>query len=208
VRDDHFADLLEEYGRSILGKGLPDDPTVARVIARAVGVTKALSSPRHLSVPDAKSLKEFLKHAKQVYVKAHPPKEPKKRGRHPDENEAMASLMQLEQDLGRRSTFTEKKDRLSKFSKNTRERYERLFRLWKQVGQGWSEKDKVWLHDNYGKEALTLEWWLNRWWQWREASTSYSRLGEEIRKIFSMSPQEIQKERKRQERQRLQLLKR
>ena len=41
--DDHFTNHLQEYGRSLIGKDIPDDPTVAKVIALAAKTTKVLS---------------------------------------------------------------------------------------------------------------------------------------------------------------------
>jgi hypothetical protein len=44
VRDPHFSSLLEEYGRSFMGKDLPVDPTVAKVLAMARGTTEILGA--------------------------------------------------------------------------------------------------------------------------------------------------------------------
>jgi hypothetical protein len=82
VRDPHFSSLLEEYGRSFMGKDLPEDPTVAKVLAMARGTTEILyrlhTHPSKLEVSDAPSWEEFLKNARMVYHKAPPPG---KRGR-------------------------------------------------------------------------------------------------------------------------------
>ncbi len=205
VRDDGFARLVEKYGRSIIGKDIPHDSTVAKVIALAVGATKALSSPRHLSVPDAESLNEFLKHAEDVYIKAHPPKEPKKRGQPPKENLVMAKILQLADELGRKPSHDEMVPRTG-VSRNPAKKYAKLYRLSTIEAKDWSDNDKKWLLNTFGEEALTPEWWWYRRQEWREAFITIMSLGDEIRRIFTLSPSKLHKQLSKVEQQRLKVL--
>lgn len=205
VRAPLLESLLEEYGRSIIGKNIPDDPTVAKVIAMAVGTTKALSSPRHLSVPDAESLKEFLKHAEAVHVKAHPPKEPKKRGRPPKENLVMAKILQLSNEIEGKPTYGEMFQRTG-VSKTPANKYAKLYRLSTLEIKEWSDKDRKWVLDTFGEEVLAPEWWFYRRQEWREAFIGIMGLADEIRRIFTLSPSKLQKELSKVERQRLNIL--
>jgi hypothetical protein len=205
VHDEHFAGLLEKLGRGIIGKELPHDPTVAKIIARAVATTKILSSPRHLSVPDAESLKEFLNNAEVTYVKAHPPRESKRRGQPSKENLVMAKILQLSHELGRKPTYGEMFPRTG-VSKTPGNVYAKLYRLSTLEPKEWPDKDRKWLLENYGKEVLTPEWWWYRRQKWFEAFIGIMGLADEIRRIFKLSPSQLQKEIGKVERQRLKIL--
>lgn len=207
--DDHLAGLLEKYGRSHIGKALPDDPTVAKVIAMSVATTKILSSlrssPRHLSVPDAESLKEFLKHAEEVYIKSHPPQKPKKRGQPSKESLVMAKLLQLSNEIGEKPTYGPL-FKCPGVSKTPANKYAKLYRLSTLEINQWSDKDRKWILKYFGEEALTPEWWFYRKQEWQAAYIQIIGLADEIRQMITLPPSRLQKELSKIEQQRLKIL--
>lgn len=221
VRDPHLAGLVEEYGRSIIGKALPDDPTVAKIIALSVGVTKILSSlqssPRHLSVPDAPSWEEFLQNARTVYRNAHPPG---KRGRKLTMGDALVWVAQLEYDLKRQPTRKEIMTRLADnqhFPNTVSERIaERIAQLYARLlsRYSWygrtelplSKEDVQWLRKNLTlKQRSSDNWWTQILEQWQHAKLEATGFSREIREAFSLSSEDLTEQRKKFEALRLQL---
>jgi len=217
-RENDLVIQTEKLGRS-LGVALPDDPTVATVVALVCGVTEIArrvadhrtKNPPHLSVLDAESEKEFLRNATLAYRKAHPPN--RKRGRRSLENGAIARLMLLETELGRHPTRTEmiqrlrdEQWRLEAVSANTAEKWARLYLLWGRSKEGFSETEKRWLRKNFGKESLLPKWWMERWWQWWEELLRRTGVLDEIGQYFSMSGQSLRRVRRELEQRRLQLI--
>lgn len=191
--DPTMLSQMEKLGRSLC-KELPKDPTVAKVIALAMGSSEVLqrvcawrtANPIHLSVPDAATEKDFLENAKQVYREAHIPN--RKRGRRSEENVAIDKLNDLSHKLGRQLTQGEMIKSLIdhlKLGKNTAGKYAKLYRLSRQDRTRLSQADQRWLCKNFGSESGSPAWWDERFWQWFEERVRSSGLGEEIRKLFA-----------------------
>jgi hypothetical protein len=100
---------LERLGR-LLTPALPKD-LVGSIVARGAGLTEVLrrvsedraAHPPIIPVPDAESLKEFLKNARKAYKNAHPGK----RGPKFAEGKALAWIARLEHELKRQPTRKE-----------------------------------------------------------------------------------------------------
>jgi hypothetical protein len=177
-----------------------------------VAITRILSnlqsSPRHLSVPDAPSWGEFVKSARKIYRKAHPPG---KRGRKLTMGDALVWVAQLEYDLKRQPTRKEIMTRLTDdqhhFPNTVSERIaERIAQLYARLlsRYSWygrtesplSKEDVQWLRNNLTlKQRSSNNWWTQILEQWQHAKLEATGLSEVIRDTFTLSSDELIKER-------------
>ena len=173
----------------------------------------AATHPPCLSVPDAGTEEEFIKSAKQVYREAHIPT--LKRGPRPKEAFAVNILAYFSRMRRRQLTKSQMTKLLTNrrllgpdtLSKNTAEKYVRLFCLAGQDLESFSQKDKDWLCQEFGSASLSLEWWRDKMLgPWLSEGFRRSGLVEEIRKIIEeYTPTELQQERNKLEAARNQL---
>lgn len=221
VRNPRLESLLEEYGRKVLGKDLPDDPTVAKVLAIARGTTEILCSlhthrPK-LEVSDAPSLEEFLKNARKVYRKAHPPE---KRGRKSSVSDALVWVARLEHELKRQPTRKEiishvtDKDQCGSYPVSLRiaEKVAKLYlqltqySFYGRTGPPLSKEDVRWLRRNLRPILRSSNnWWTQILEQWQHAKLDATGFSREIREVFSLSSEDLAEQRKKYEALRLQL---
>jgi hypothetical protein len=198
-----------------------DDAFVDKIVATAMEGTEILekvtayraSHPTYLSVLDAQNEKDFIKNAKKVYRETHRPNH--RRGRRSEENQAMIKLMALSEKLNRRPTHGEMVRTLmdhklmgQRLSINTAGKYARLYRL---SGMGvtlFSKADQEWLRKEFGTEALSQIWWMDRRWQWWEEKARVLGVLKEIRDCFAQPPSlsDLQRMRREAEKQRLLVL--
>jgi hypothetical protein len=174
---------------------------VSAIAERATAFLAA--HPKYLSVPDAQTESEFITNAKRVYREAHNPT--LKRGPRPKEAFAVNILAYLSRKRRRQLTKSELTKLLTNrrllgadtLSKNTAEKYVRLFCLAGQDLESFSQQDKDWLRKEFGSESLSPEWWRDKMLgPWMSEGLRRSGLGEEIRKIFKeYTPTEVQQER-------------
>ncbi len=174
----------------------------------------AAAHPPCLSVPDTGTEEEFIKKAKEVYREAHMPLI--KRGPRPKEAFAVNILAYLSRKKRRRQLTKSQMTKLltnrrllgaDTLSKNTAEKYVRLFCLAGQDLEGFSQREKDWLCQEFGSESLSPEWWRDKMLgPWLTEGSRRSGLAEEIRKIFEeYTPTEVQQERDKLEAARKQL---
>ena len=182
--------------------------TIQEQIQEATGVAERAAAfmaahPKHLSVPDAQTEKAFIENAKRVYREAHIPT--LKRGPRPKEAFAVNILAYISRKRRRQLTKSKMTKLLTNrrllgadtLSKNTAEKYVRLFCLAGQNLESFSQTEKEWLCKEFGSESLFLEWWRDKMLgPWMSEGFRRSGLGEEIRKIFEeYTPTELQQER-------------
>jgi hypothetical protein len=179
-------------------------------LIRMIGEYQA-AHPPHLLVRDASTREEFRRNADRVYSQAHP--STRGRGRTTDENNAMIRLLDLSRELGRDPKYREMVDRLMdgnsaipKLSKNTANKYAKLYRLWKQQPKGLSKSDKEWLAQNFGTASLSAHWWEDRWWQWFEERARRAGILNHIAELFDKDLSHLRRERKQLESRQRRLL--
>lgn len=206
--------IAEELGWNILG-----NKRKRNVINRARALTlgsmelyRQVAEHRSLiPVRDAATWEEFRNNAKQAYKVGHKAVYPlvacpkPVRGRPPEENIIMRRILELEKELGRDAKYTEIVTWLlegvqpsERVSKNTADKYAKLYRLYKQFTDKFSEKDKQWLCNTYGEESFGLWWWFER-------ACNWSGVSDELPKYLKLTSNQRRKERKRLETLRLRL---
>lgn len=214
---DNRLNQLETLGR-LLSPALHKD-FVGSLVARVVGAAEVLrrvSEDRaaHLSiisVPDAESLKEFLKNARKAYRKHHPSG---KRGPKFAEVDALVWIARLEHKLKRQPTRKEiiagitDKDRYGSIpvSIRTAEKIAQLYRLltryswYGRTGQALSKEDVQWLRKNLTpNQRSSINWWTQQLKQWQHTKLEAAGLGKAIRDVFTLSSAELTEEGKRLE---------
>lgn len=184
--------------RKQTGKGCKsaseNDETVTKMLAACRDLTEVAENviayraahPIVLSVPDAWTMEEFLKKAKQVYREAHPPH--LTLGRRAVESVAIDKLTDFWYESGRQPTQGAMIKLLIddlKLSKNTAGKYAKLYRLSRQDMARLSQADQRWLCKKFGSESLSPGWWDNRFWQRFGEKVATLGLGEKIRKILA-----------------------
>lgn len=213
---------LEKVGRD-LHPTLPND-FVGSIIARGAGLTEILrrisedraAHPTIIPVPDAESLKEFLKNAQKAYRKHHPPE---KRGPKFAEVEALVWIARLEHKLKRQPTRKEiiagitDKDQCGSdpLSPRTAEKIAQLYRhltrytWYGRTGETLSKEGVRWLRRNLRpNQRSSNNWWAQILEQWQHAKLDATGVSKEIHDAFTLSIDDLAKERKKLEALRLQ----
>lgn len=214
---DNRLNQLESLGR-LLSPELPKD-SVGSIVARAVGVAEVLrrvseeraNHPPVIPVPDAESVEEFLKNARKAYRKHHPPG---KRGPKFAEMEALVWIARLEHKLKHQPTRKEiiagitDKDQYGSDPLSTRTA-EKIAQLYRQLtryawhgrrGPVLSKEDVRWLRKNLRpNQRSSNNWWTQILEQWQHAKFDATGLSQEIRDAFTLSRDDLAKERERLE---------
>lgn len=212
---DNRLNQLETLGRQLI-PALPND-VVGSIVARVAGQAEVLSRiseyraahPPVIPVPDAESLKEFLKNARKAYQNAHPGK----RGPKFAEGKALVWLAQLEHELKRQPTrkeiivrLTDGKNSPNTVSERTAEKIAKLYRQltryswYGRTSPPLFKEDVRWLRKNLRPKHLTLNnWWARILEQWQHAKLDSIGLSKSVHDAFTLSTDDLVKERERLE---------